>query len=210
MTIINFDDIIGKKFKTMTNNVFCLNYSTNCLIIDKTNSGKTNVVLDLIAKNFIYERINIFSFNIDDKYDWLKNKLKNDVFIYLDEIDFDKIDKRYVNLIIFDDLVFSNKKVSEFNCRSRKLNCTCIFIGHRYFKNIDRTLKNNIDYLIFTQLDKKELNMLYEDINLNISLKDFQNINNDLKRYEFIMIDKYNDHEFMRIRKNFDQIYIPK
>ena len=26
---------------------------------------------------------------------------------------------------------------------------------HRYFKNIDRTLKNNIDYLIFTQLDKK-------------------------------------------------------
>ena len=64
-------------------------------------------------------------------------------------------DKQYVNLIIFDDLVFSNKKVSEFYCKSRKLNCTCIFIGHRYFKNIDRTLKNNIDYLIFTQLDKK-------------------------------------------------------
>ena len=52
--------------------------------------------------------------------------------------------------------------------------------------------------------------MLYEDINLSISLKDFQNINNDLKRYEFIMIDKYNENEFMKIRKNFDQIYIPK
>ena len=52
--------------------------------------------------------------------------------------------------------------------------------------------------------------MLYQDINLNISLKDFQSINNDLKRYEFIMIDKYNENEFMRIRKNFDQIYIPK
>ena len=26
MTIINFDDIIGKKFKTITNNVFCLNH----------------------------------------------------------------------------------------------------------------------------------------------------------------------------------------
>ena len=24
------------------------------------------------------------------------------------------------------------------------------------------------------------------------------------------MIDKYNENEFMRIRKNFDQIYIPK
>ena len=52
--------------------------------------------------------------------------------------------------------------------------------------------------------------MLYQDINLNISLKEFQNINNNLKRYEFIMIDKYNENEFMKIRKNFDQIYITK
>ena len=52
--------------------------------------------------------------------------------------------------------------------------------------------------------------MLYQDINLNITLKEFQNINNDLKRYEFIMVDKYDENEFMRIRKNFDQIYIPK
>ena len=52
--------------------------------------------------------------------------------------------------------------------------------------------------------------MLYQDINLNITLKDFQTINNNLQRYEFIMIDKYNENEFMRIRKNFDQIYIPK
>ena len=87
------------------------------------------------------------------------------------------------------------------------MNSNCIFIGHRYFKNIDRTLKNNIDYLIFTQLDKKELNMLYQDINLK---KEFQIINNNLQKFEFIMIDKYNEHEFMRIRKNFDQIYIPK
>ena len=52
--------------------------------------------------------------------------------------------------------------------------------------------------------------MLYQDINLNITLKEFQNINNDLQRYEFIMIDNYNEHEFMRIRKNFDHIYISK
>ena len=74
MTIINFDDIIGKELKTITNNVFCLNHPTNCLIIDKTNSGKTNVVMNLIAKNCIYEKIYFFSNNIDDKYDWLKNR----------------------------------------------------------------------------------------------------------------------------------------
>ena len=37
MTIINFDDIIGKKFNTITNNVFCLSHPKNALIIGKTN-----------------------------------------------------------------------------------------------------------------------------------------------------------------------------
>ena len=50
--------------------------------------------------------------------------------------------------------------------------------------------------------------MLYQDISLDISLKEFQDIKTNLKRYEFILIDKYNEHKFMRIRKNLDQIYI--
>ena len=86
----------------------------------------------------------------------------------------------------------------------------CIFIGHRYFKNIDRTLKNVIDYLIFTQLDKRELIMLYNDINLDISLKEFQDINFGLKNYDFILIDKYNEYKFIKLRKNLNQIYICK
>ena len=114
MTIINFDDIIGKKFKTITNNIFCLNHRTNCLVIGQSSSGKTNIVMNLIAKNSIYEKIYIYTNNLNDKYSWLKNKFKNDVFIYINEINFDKIDKRYVNLVIFDDLVFSNKKYLNF------------------------------------------------------------------------------------------------
>ena len=52
--------------------------------------------------------------------------------------------------------------------------------------------------------------MLYQDINLDISLKEFQDINTNSKRYEFILIDNHNEHKFMRIRKNLDQIYICK
>ena len=114
MTIINFDDVIGKKVKTITSNFFCLNHPTNCLFIGKTNSGKTNVVMNLIVKNCIYEKIYIYSNNIDDKYNWLQNKFKNDVFIDVNEIDYDKIDKGYVNLVIFDDLSFQIKKYLNF------------------------------------------------------------------------------------------------
>ena len=195
--IINFDEVIGKKSNTITNNVFCLSHPKNCLIIGKTNSGKTNILMNLIEQNSIYEKKYIYTNNLDDKYKRLKNKFNNDVFIYVNEINFDKINKEYINLIIFDDLVFSNKKKFELYCRSRRLNCSTVFIGHRYFKNIDRTLKNNIDYLIFTQLDKRELNVLYNDINLDISLKEFQDIKTNLKGYQFILNDKYNEYKFI-------------
>ena len=49
--IINFDEVIGKKFNTITNNVFCLSHPKNALII-----GKTNILMNLIAQNSIYEK----------------------------------------------------------------------------------------------------------------------------------------------------------
>ena len=108
---------------------------------------------------------------------------------------------------MFDDLVFSNKKISKFFTNPRKLNVSCVFIGHRYLC-IDRLLRNNLDYIIFTKLDKKEMSLIYNDISLHVNLNKFEKINNNLKRYDFIIIDKYNEHDFKRIRKNIDEIYI--
>ena len=52
--------------------------------------------------------------------------------------------------------------------------------------------------------------MLYQDINLDIFLNEFQDINMNLKIYEFILIDKYNEYKFMRIGKKLNQIYTCK
>ena len=52
--------------------------------------------------------------------------------------------------------------------------------------------------------------MSYNDIDLDISLKEFQDISSNLKRYEFILIDKYNEYKLMRVRENLNQIYICK
>ena len=77
MTVINFDEIIGKGNNYITNNIFCIKHPTNCLITGKSNSGKTNILMNLIAQNCIYDKIHIFTNNSnDDKYIWLKNKFK--------------------------------------------------------------------------------------------------------------------------------------
>ena len=114
MTIINFDKIIKKEYKIITNNVYCLNHPSNTLIVGKANSGKTNILFNLIAQNSIYEKIYISTNNLDDKYSWLKNKFKNDVYIFINEINFDRINNDKIDLVIFDDLVFSNKKYLSF------------------------------------------------------------------------------------------------
>ena len=172
---------------------------------EKANSGKTNILFNLIAQNSIYEKIYIYTINLDDKYLWLKNKFKNDVDIFINEIKFNKISKDKINLVVFDDLLFSNKKISEFFTKSRKLYVSCVFISHRYF-SIDRLLRNNLDYIIFTKLDKKEIKLIYNDISLHIDLNECEKIYNDLERYDFIIVDKYNKYDFKRIRKNIDKI----
>ena len=53
-----------------------------------------------------------------------------------------------------------------------------------------------LDYIIFFKLDKKEINLLYQDVSLNISLNNFQKINNDLKIFENIIIDKKTEYDF--------------
>ena len=52
MMIINFDDIVGKKFNSITNNVFCLSHPKNALIIGKANSGKTNIFNEFNSSKF--------------------------------------------------------------------------------------------------------------------------------------------------------------
>ena len=81
-------------------------------------------------------------------------------------------------------------------------------INEILFVNYFFQIRNNLHYIIFSKLDKKEINLLYQDISLDISLNDFQKINNDLKIFENIIIDKKTEYGFFKLRKNLDEIYI--
>ena len=49
--------------------------------------------------------------------------------------------------------------------------------------------------------------MMHNDISLHIDLDEFEKMNNNLEQYDFIIVDKYNKYDFMKLRKNIDKIY---
>ena len=201
MKFINFDTLLKcDKNNTINRNKLTPQHCSNFLIVGKTGIGKSNFLLNILHLNPVWDKIYIYTNNVDDKYQFLLDKFPKNVKLYLNEIDFSEINDKYQNLCIFDDLVFSNKKMSTFFTQSRKLNTSCCFISHRYF-SIDRLLRNNLHYIIFFKLDKKEINLLYQDVSLDIGLNDFKNINNNLKPFENIIIDKKQNIIFLKYLK---------
>ena len=197
MKFINFDTVLKcDKYNVINKNKFTPQHCSDFLIVGKTGIGKTNFLLNILHLNPIWDKIYIYTNNIDNKYQFSWDKFSKDVRLYLNQIDFSEINDKYQNLCIFDDLVFSDKKISTFFTQCKKLNTSCCFISHRYF-SLDRLLRNNLLYIIFFKLDKKEINLLYQDVSLNISLNNFQKINNDLKIFENIIIDKKQNMIFL-------------
>ena len=138
MKFINFDTVLNcEKNRYINKNKFTPQHCSNFLIVGKTGIGKTNFLLNILHLNPVWDKIYIYTNNIDNKYQFLLDKFPKDVKLYLSEIDFSDINSKYQNMCIFDDLVFSNKKISTFFTQSRKINTSCCFISHRYF-SLDR------------------------------------------------------------------------
>ena len=149
MEFINFDAVLKcDKSNVINKNKFTPLHCSNFLIVGHTGIGKKNSLLNILHLNPIWDKNYIYTNNIDNKYQFLLDKFPKDVKLYLNEIYFSEINDKFQNLCIFDDLVFSNKKISTFFTQCRKLNTSCCFISHRYF-SIDGLFRNNLHYIIF-------------------------------------------------------------
>ena len=134
MKFINFDTVLNfEKNNYINKNKFTPQHCSNFLIVGKTGVGKSDFLLNILHLNPVWDKIYIYTNNIDNKYQFLLYKFPKDVKLYLNKIDFSEINSKYQNMSIFDDLVFSNKKISTFFTQCRKLNTSCCFISHRYF-----------------------------------------------------------------------------
>ena len=175
------------------------------LITSKRASGKSVLVRELVKTLFDkyeYDFIVLFSdtakFNGD--YDFIKNE-----FIFTTDQIEEKLDKilkiqeknvkgkKNVNgLILLDDVKLhsKSKKLMDLSSMGRHFKLTCI-LSTQFPKQIVGTIiRNNLDYLIYSDCGDISLKAIYESIHIPFNFKEFKEFTQENNHsYQFIMYD---------------------
>ena len=200
--MINFDDYVNEN-KTEHNKNWpnIPDHRYKILIIEGSESGKTNVLLNLIENQ---PDINKMYFYAKDPYEAKSQYLikirekvgidhhndprayiqyPNDMHDVHQNINYFNPDKENKILIVFDDVIadmVNNKKlnsiVTELFIRGRKLNISFVFITQSYFK-VPKDGRLNTTYFFNTKIrDEREHKQIAINHSSDISAKDFSNI----------------------------------
>ena len=201
--MINFDDYTNEnKTKHNANWPYIPDHSHKILIIGSSESGKRNLLLNLVLNQHDIHKIYLYAKDpYEAKYQYLINitestELKHfnvpktfieysndmqDVYKNIDEYNPDKENKI---LIVFDDMIadmINNKKlnsiVTELLIRGRKLNISLVFITQSYFKFPKDVILNTTYFFIAKIPNKRELQQIViTNHSSDIKTEDFINI----------------------------------
>ena len=173
------------------------------LIVGKSGSGKTTVLLNLLLQEGWLDYENLFVFGkslFQDEYRLLKEGIdaglsKKDIRNWfegtVDSTERSNLSCEFFtegsdipdpseleskkNLFVFDDcLLGSQIKPESYYTRGRHSDCDCIYIGQNYFKVPRQTIRENCNFLIIFPQDNKNLNHIHADHATDISLKEFK------------------------------------
>ena len=229
--MINLDNYVNEN-KTRHNKTwpYIPDHPYIILIIAGSESGKTNVLLNLIENQPDIDKIYLYAKDpFKSKYQYLINKREglgmnhfsdpkaiieysNDmhhVYKNIDEYDTDKENRM---LIVFDDMIsdmIHNKKlnsiVPELFIRGRKLSISLVFITQLYFKVPKDVRLISSHFFIAKVPNKRELQQVGINHSSDINTKDFANIYRKYtdEPYSFLVNDtKFASNIPLRFRKN--------
>ena len=86
MTLLKCD-----KNNDINKNKFTPQHCSKFLIVGRTGNGKTNFLFNILHLNPVWDKIYIYTNNINNKCQFLIDKFPKDVKLYLNEIDFSEI-----------------------------------------------------------------------------------------------------------------------
>lgn len=240
MNVINFDNITNQfedKTKHIENHFLAPQHPFRMGIIGGTGTGKTNILLNLLLKYIIFDKVYLYAKDLTEpKYIFmieffeklrirLEKKMKKkhkdkevqvepllEIGNKIDDIiNVDDLDKEKVNIIIFDDFVTEKDqdKIIDLFIRGRKKNCSIFYLSQSYF-SIPKNVRLQMNYfIIFNIPSRKELIELSKDHATDVEHKEFIKIYQECTRepYSFLFIDNKSP-ACIKYRSGFDKIYI--
>lgn len=198
-----------------------LRNSKRCLVVGRSGSGKTNLILSLLEhpEGLRFENIYIYSKSLHQpKYEYLRRLLKP-----LKEIEYNEYDNEEAivppfdikpnSVIIFDDIPCRNQNIiRDYFTFGRHKNTDCFFLFQGYSSIIKQLLRENSNFLILFEQDLTSLKHIYNDhCMIDMSFDEFKKLCSLCWKedFGFVVIDKDRDINEGKYRKNFDSfIYL--
>ena len=200
MKIQNYDiqDDENSDFVQLHN--FMPDRSFRMLICAPSGSGKTNLLLDMIYRLLYYDKIYLYTRNLQQskykhllkKFDPISQKCgydvieaSNDEIIPLTDLSDDN-----QKLVIFDDFLNTGRKndeqIRDYFTNSRNKNCSCIYLSQSYY-NTDKTIRlNSSYYCIYDFPSSNERSMICRELGINKN--DYTKATKD--PFSFMYVDK--------------------
>lgn len=217
LPIVNFDKYCGEGLKPMERkHSELLPNHVRCIMCGPSNSGKTNVMLNLLfnPNGLHFENVYVFSKSLyQPKYKFLEKVLSSVPDIgYFPFSDNEQVphpnDVKENSVMIFDDVSCEKQgNVRNYFTMGRHNNVDTFLLCQTYSQVPKQLVRDNANLLVIFKQDDTNLKHVYNDhVNTDMSYNKFKDTCSQAWKDNngFLVIDKESDIENGRYRKGFD------
>lgn len=219
LPIVNFDPYCEVSFQPGINkHGDLLPNQIRCVMCGPSNSGKTNVMLNLLfATNGLrFENVYVFSKSLHQpKYKFLEHILSSmDSIGYFPFNENDQVlhpnDVPLNSIMIFDDVASEKQdNVRSYFTMGRHNNIDTFYLSQTYSRVPKQLIRDNINLLILFKQDDRNLRHVYDDhVNTDMPYPQFKSLCDNVWKKgsnSFVVVDKDRNINDGRYRSNFDE-----
>ena len=222
LKVINFDNVKGavkpQKYRNCHKDM--IQFPSSVLIVGKSGSGKTNILMSILTVYSCYDKIYLVTPHLDQPkyqtlikfYEKVEEKTGEEILEVFETIEeaptAEDMDTELQNCIVFDDVIM-NKDLSEVEnwfVKNRHSNTQVYFLTQSYTKKTPIVVRQNANYHIFLKTpSRKNQSLIYQELGYNTTKERFVEMFNDATDgYNFFMIDLKTLDPMKQYRKNFN------